>query len=345
MATNRRVGKPSSKKQKGIETDFPFKKRQWINMKKTLLALAVITAAGSVNAAEIIKSDEGTVNFYGQIRENIKLTDDDNDAASKIDESSSRAGVDASYKISDGLNLVGLVEVGISGDWSNRKHYIGVSSDDMGSVVFGKNSPIADDVYGAEYSYVYGGSAYYLYDKDLANTNFWQPNMIKYELTKEAFWVKASYNLDEDNSVPKLYELFAGTSIADLSLHTGVVQYEDKTGTNDIDSTSVEFTAEYTIGDALLGATYAHINRDNAGVDEDSDAISVGAIVKVADKTSLYGGFQYADTDVDGDLKTGYAGVEYKFASWGRTYLEYGYDKVDGADAVNNLALGARVYW
>ncbi|MCG6528141.1 porin, partial [Vibrio parahaemolyticus] len=148
----------------------------------TLLALAVITAAGSVNAAEIIKSDEGTVNFYGQIRENIKLTDDDNDAASKIDESSSRAGVDASYKISDGLNLVGLVEVGISGDWSNRKHYIGVSSDDMGSVVFGKNSPIADDVYGAEYSYVYGGSAYYLYDKDLANTNFWQPNMIKYEL-------------------------------------------------------------------------------------------------------------------------------------------------------------------
>ncbi|MGL4224784.1 MAG: porin [Vibrio sp.] len=314
-------------------------------MKKTLLALAVLAGASSVNAVEIIKSDEGTVNFYGQLRENIKFTDAKGKADVKIDASSSRAGIDASYKIADGLNLIGLVEVGISSDWSNRQHYIGVASDTMGSVIFGQSSPIADDVYGAEYSYVYGGSAYYLYDTDLSNGDFWQPNMVKYELTKEAFWLKASYNLDERDSVPELYELFVGTSIADLALHTGVVQYNDKTGGNDIDSTSVEVTAEYTFGDVLLGATYVHIDRDANGVDQSSDALSIGTIIKVADKTSVYGGFQFADTKAAGDLKTGYAGVEYKFASWGRTYVEYGYSKEDKADAENNLAIGARVYW
>ncbi|MGL5468657.1 MAG: porin, partial [Shewanella sp.] len=144
-------------------------------------------------------------------------------------------------------------------------------------------------------------------------------------------------------------------SIADLTLHAGVVQYTDKTTTkdeksgndvvHDIDSTSVEVTAEYTFGDALFGVTYAHIDRDNKGVDESSDALSIGTIIKVADKTSVYGGFQFADTKAAGDLKTGYAGVEYKFASWGRTYVEYGYNKEDKADAENNLAIGARVYW
>ncbi|MGL4380606.1 MAG: porin [Vibrio sp.] len=315
-------------------------------MKKTLLALAVLAGASSVNAVEIIKSDEGTVNFYGQLREYVEFTDAKNKADANINSGSSRIGVNASYKIADGLNLIGLAEVRVDGTWSARHHYIGVASDTMGSVIFGQTSPIADDVYGAEYSYQYGKSAYYLYDVTLDDV-YWQPNMVKYELTKEAFWLKASYNLDERDSAPELYELFVGTSIADLALHTGVVQFNDKTEGKDIDSTSVEVTAEYTFGDALFGVTYAHIDRDNKGkgVDESSDALSIGTIIKVADKTSVYGGFQFADTKAAGDLKTGYAGVEYKFASWGRTYVEYGYNKKDKADAENNLAIGARVYW
>lgn len=45
-------------------------------MKKTLLALAVLAAAGSVNAAEILKSDAGTVDFYGQLRTELKFLED-----------------------------------------------------------------------------------------------------------------------------------------------------------------------------------------------------------------------------------------------------------------------------
>ena len=82
-------------------------------MKKTLLALAVLAAAGSVNAAEIVKTDEGTVNFYGQIRQNVLYNDEEGKSHASIDPSSSRAGIDASYKINESVNLVGKVETNI----------------------------------------------------------------------------------------------------------------------------------------------------------------------------------------------------------------------------------------
>ena len=338
-------------------------------MKKTLLALVVAaTAAGTVNAAEIVKSDSGTVNFYGQLRQNIVLSDADADADAAVDWSSSRAGIDASYAINDNLNLVGLVEFYVRGTFSARKHYIGFESDSFGTVTFGKNSPLSDDVYGAEYSYYYGGSDGFLYNTDMANDYFWQDNMIKYELVKDAYWVKASYNLPEKNSAPELYELFAGTSFGDLSLHaggsvmnnyvattkdvytadltTGEVTSTEETTVGNTKYTSYEVTAEYALGGSTLGATYAHIKTEVGSAESESDAISLGAMVPVADKTTAYGGYQFLDIDAeDSDKTIIYAGVEYKFASWGRTYAEYGYNKTEGSDANNGVVVGARVYW
>ncbi|MFD2015356.1 porin [Vibrio olivae] len=107
-------------------------------MKKTLLAMVVAaTAAGSVNAAELLKTDAASVDFYGQLREAIYASDND-DTGPSVDNGSSRAGISASYEISEGLDLVGKVEFYVRGDMSTRKHYIGVSSDTYGSVVFGK---------------------------------------------------------------------------------------------------------------------------------------------------------------------------------------------------------------
>ncbi len=318
-------------------------------MKKTLLALVVAaTAAGTVNAAEIVKSDSGAVNFYGQIRENLVLSDADADADVALNPSSSRAGIDASYALNDNLNLVGLVEFYIKGTFSDRKHYIGFASDSFGTVTFGKNSPVSDDVYGAEYSYYYGGSDGFLYNTDMANDYFWQDNLIKYELVKDAYWVKASYNLPEKSatgSAQELYELFAGTSFGDLSLHAGgsIMNNSANTGS---DFTTYEVTAEYALGGSTLGATYSHTKTETGSAESESDALSLGAMVPVADKTTAYGGYQFLDNDAaDSDKTIIYAGVAYKFASWGRTYAEYGYNKTEGSDADNGVVVGARVYW
>ncbi|MFB9134427.1 porin [Vibrio olivae] len=325
-------------------------------MKKTLLAMVVAaTAAGSVNAAELLKTDAASVDFYGQLREAIYASDND-DTGPSVDNGSSRAGISASYEISEGLDLVGKVEFYVRGDMSTRKHYIGVSSDTYGSVVFGKNSPLADDIYGAEYSYEFGSADKFLYNTALNNDTFWQENMIKYELVKDAYWVKASYNLPEKSkdketgvvsqTAYEMYELFAGTSFGDLSVHTGGIIMNDSTGTSSTKYTTYEFTAEYALGDSTLGATYAYNKEEEGSADTDSNAFNLGAMVPVADKTTVYGGVQFLDEEADNSDQTkGYAGVEYKFASWGRTYVEYGYSKKDGSDAENNMAIGARVYW
>ncbi|MGC9421443.1 MAG: porin, partial [Vibrio sp.] len=47
-------------------------------MKKTLVALLVASAATSVNAAEVFKADDVSVDFYGQLRQSVKFTDGEN---------------------------------------------------------------------------------------------------------------------------------------------------------------------------------------------------------------------------------------------------------------------------
>lgn len=84
-------------------------------MKKTLLALAVLAAAGSVNAAEILKSDAGTVDFYGQLRTELKFLEDKDPTIS----GSSRAGVDANYTVNDSLALQGKVEFALK-EWNSH---------------------------------------------------------------------------------------------------------------------------------------------------------------------------------------------------------------------------------
>ena len=66
-------------------------------MKKTLLALAVMAAAGSANAAEVYKTDDATVDFYGQLRQYVEFSDVDGEDDAKIDKSSSRWGLKVSY--------------------------------------------------------------------------------------------------------------------------------------------------------------------------------------------------------------------------------------------------------
>ncbi|MFG0606815.1 porin OmpT [Vibrio mimicus] len=335
-------------------------------MKKTLLALAVLAAAGSVNAAEILKSDAGTVDFYGQLRTELKFLED-KDAT--LGSGSSRAGVDANYTVNDSLALQGKVEFALkdSGDMYVRNHILGVKTN-FGKFSFGKQWTTSDDVYGADYSYFFGGTG--LRYGTLSDAL--HDSQIKYALEVENFWVKAGYGLTEDDSNQELAELFVGATFGDLAVHVGGGQNTDKkfaagTTTVDVTNTYFEVTGEYTIGDALLGVTYynAELDVNNNPLVIDEDAISVAGTYKVADKTTMYAGYEYvmqeANTGVDENGTLVYLGVEYKFASWARIYAEYGYG--DGTtlgytnkgsdadisaktvDSSNNFGIGARIYW
>ncbi|ENM3941680.1 porin [Vibrio cholerae] len=322
-------------------------------MKKTLLALAVLAAASSVNAVEILKSDAGTVDFYGQLRQEFKKLDG-KDAT--LSSGSSRAGFDAKYAISEGVNLLGKAEVSLSesantlaklddegeavksnsGNMYMRLHFVGVSTD-FGTLNFGKQIQISDDVWGAENSYFFGGDSV-LYANDGVHDS-----LIKYELTQDAFWLKASYGLDEGDKEERQSELFAGTSFGDLSLYAGIGNAELNTKKQNYHM----LTAAYVLGNLDFGVTYYYNKTEETGkADVKKDSFVIAGGYKVAEKTKLYGGYELIETKhAKSDVDNVYGGVEYKFASWGRVYAEANYNKEEGKSSTDNYGIGARVYW
>ncbi|EKO3677139.1 porin [Vibrio metschnikovii] len=317
-------------------------------MKKTLVALLVASAATSVNAADIYKSDDVTVDFYGQLRQHVEFTNkkdaDGNSVDPKIDQGSSRVGVNLTYKaLEEGLDVVAKVEYRVDESWSLRQHYIGMSSE-YGVMTYGKQIPIYDDVYGAEYSYHYGLAPY----RGGLDENFWQSSAIKYQLALDNSWVKAQYNLAENNTNAELFEIYAGTTYDSWALHIGGASMTDKVDVKNVESTYFEATAEYLLGKGVVGFTYAY-NEDkdkSNNTKVKSNGFHLGAKYEVAPKTSLYGGAQFIDGKNDADDITNlYLGAEYMFAKWARTYVEYGFNDTDNEKNESSLAIGARVYW
>lgn len=338
-------------------------------MKKTLLALAVATVATSAGAAEIYKSEEGKVDFYGQLRQELKFLDK-NDHDADLSSGSSRAGVKGNYAISDSVDVIGLVEFGLrdNSDMNIRNHYIGADGA-FGTIKFGKQWTTSDDVYGADYSYFFGGSA--LRYSTLSGAL--HDSQIKYSFDGENFWVKAGWGLDEGGDNQELYELYAGTSFGDLGIHVGGgynAEADSAVNIAELENTYAEFTAEYGLGDHLIGFTYywAELGNQNGSETITENGFSVAGIFQATDKTAIYGGYEYTmqesekfATNFDEDGTVIYVGVEHKFNSWARVYGEYGYgdgvtlgynnqgsDNQVGlteADGESNFAIGARFYW
>ncbi|MFA0569720.1 porin [Vibrio gallaecicus] len=339
-------------------------------MKKTLLALAVMATAGTVNAAEVFKSDEGSVDFYGQLRPTLLFLED---KEAELNTSSSRTGVNGVYVASDSLKVLGEVEIGVAlgdnygagSDSSERtddtvfvrRHIIGFDMGDMGTIRIGKEGTYADDVYGADYSYFFGGSAL-LYGHAWNNDS-----QVKYALDTEQFWLKAGYSFGEDNTNEEIREVFVGKAFGDLSVHAGVLSSTNKiavTGVaHDTENLSFEFTGEYALGEHTLGATYYNNSNEDksANTTVDSHGISLAGMFAVANKTTLYSGYELvlsssdAAGTVDGDASRFYAGVEYKFSKWARVFAEgaYVFEETTTADtkvdSKTDFGLGARFYW
>jgi outer membrane protein OmpT len=344
-------------------------------MKKTLLALVVAAAATSVNAAEIYKSEDGSVDFYGQLRTELKFKDSD-DHKADLSSGSSRMGVDGSYALTDTIDVLGKVEVGVrdNSDVNVRQHIFGFAGD-FGTLKFGKQWTTSDDVYGADYSYFFGGSAL----RYSTLNGALHDSQIKYAYDADQFWVKAGWGLNENESNQDLYELFVGTSFGDVALHAGGGLNKDYAFGADedasidgveIENLFLEFTVEYSLGDHLIGFTYynAELSNGNGPEKIDENGFSLAGIFQATDKTALYAGYEYTDQEskgfainADEDGTVVYVGVEHKFNSWSRVYAEYGYgdgttlgynnkgsdQEVEAtvADSESNFAGGARFYW
>lgn len=347
-------------------------------MKKTLLSLAIAATAvaGSVNAAEIYNQDGGSIDFYGQLRTEMTFKDADNYSAD-LDTGSSRTGVNASYNVAEGFDVIANLELGVNtdDDVSVRNHLFGFATD-YGTVTFGKSLISSDDVGGTDYSYFFGGSG------NLYGTlnGAWNDSRIKYQLDLGNWWVNATYGLNDSSSNQDLAEAFVGAKYGDLAFHVGGgrnrthdmgLTANENGGVADLSNTYYEATVMYDILSNLqVSGTYygSQIKDEDGGGKIDSNSVSVGAYWTFMEKTSLYAGYEYTkgdasnvaafnDPDADGDFTNTFVGVEYKFSKWARVFAEAGfsdgetvgyadtYRVATGPKSDTNFGLGARFYW
>ncbi len=352
-------------------------------MKKTILAVVLpsLMFAGTVSAATVYKSEDGSADFYGQLRTELKKKPN---KEMTLGAGSSRAGVKAEYQLVEDIKVFGKVEFGLqgSGDYvmKNRLHYAGVSGD-FGKVTIGRQWIVSDDAYGADYSYFFGGTG--MRHATLSGAR--HDSLIKYNYTHDSFWVAANYGLDQDDAHQELAELYAGTAFGDLTIHFGggkntakayKVGSDDtdpadvKDVTADLRNTFFEGTVEYKFSDVQVGATYynALVEDLNSPAQIDENAFSLAAMYSLTDKATIYSGFEYVSQKTsgldaeDGNGKNAYLGSVYKFNSWARVYGEVGHGKgtttgftnrgsdsfvgpTSVKDGETNFAIGARLYW
>lgn len=341
-------------------------------MKKTLLSLAIAATAvaGSVNAAEIYNQDGGSIDFYGQLRTEMTFKDADNYSAD-LDTGSSRTGVNASYNVAEGFDVIANLELGVNtdDDVSVRNHLFGFATD-YGTVTFGKSLISSDDVGGTDYSYFFGGSG------NLYGTlnGAWNDSRIKYQLDLGNWWVNATYGLNDSSSNQDLAEAFVGAKYGDLAFHVGGGRNRThdmglKGGVADLSNTYYEATVMYDILSNLqVSGTYygSQIKDEDGGGKIDSNSVSVGAYWTFMEKTSLYAGYEYTKSkakdvsDESVDLTNTFVGLEYKFSNWARVFAEAGFQDGEtlgftdvnnigtgaySADSETNFGLGARFYW
>ncbi|NAW66568.1 porin [Photobacterium halotolerans] len=339
-------------------------------MKKTLLAVAIPTLliANTANAYELINEEGKFVDFYGHLRTQIEKNDGQDVS---INAGASRAGVSAKYAVNNDLDVVGTVEFGVgytegSYDMQNRLHYAGFSTQ-AGTFTFGRQWISTEDVWGADYSYNFGGSGIGGVSEFVSGGR--HDSSIKYVYEGESFWVNGTFGLSEDDTNNELAELYAGTSFGGLSLHVGGGTSRDKDFATvaDVENTFFEGTAEYSFGAATIGLTYINgsAEQKDGPLSLDSDNIMLAGMYSLNSQASIYGGYELTNYDVNTgrseDYTVAYLGTVYHLNSWSRAFVEVGYSDgtavgytnedsdlvVDAGehDGETSFIVGYRVYW
>ncbi|MFL7027046.1 porin [Enterovibrio norvegicus] len=332
-------------------------------MNKKILAVAIpaVLLASNVSAYEVFSSDEGSVEVYGQLR--AKLTKDEGKDI-KLDDGSSRAGVNATYTVNEYFDVLGAIEYSLADEFKNRYSYIGASGD-WGKVTLGKQYLTADDLWGVDNSYFYGGS--HIVEGTISGGK--HDSSVRYVFENDAFYVDASYAFAEDDANPEVFELFGRVNVAGFDVTAGVshaTQGHDKftvfkkdsdgkvTETVDYNVTAGELEdfyhtvwVERTFGDLSVGVQYASskIESDISDLELDRTGYGVALSYGLSEKSSVYGGYEiseydakFTDASIDesNDATLAYLGAVHKFNSFFRVYGEAAYADGKTAGFTNN---------
>ncbi|MGR2766721.1 porin [Photobacterium ganghwense] len=346
-------------------------------MKKTVVAAVIgsVVASASAMAAEVYKSDDLSVNIYGNLRVRYETTDNGiMGADDTFTGEGTELGLNMTYFMPNGLYVNGdvLKELNIIPEDGNgfddeefTKFASAAIGGDFGEFRIGRMSAVQDTLAGQyDITWEYGGTANIKNDWSATDR---LTNGVQYKFEKNGFTVMAQYHTGQE------YDDRDGVISGDIieidqAYALGVAWESDfGLGLSGTYTSSERTEKDKIFGDDkddswTLNATYAWNSLSLAAMYSDYDfagdeQTGVGAMVRYDFPigVGLYGVYDYVDYDTkDNTLDQFTVGADYWLTSQVVSYMEYAdmsYDEektaIDGQKMMDDSAftIGMRLYF
>jgi predicted porin len=261
-------------------------------MKKTLIALSVLVAAGSVNAANVYDNDGVAVDLYGDFAVHYEKAEGaDKEAAIVIDDAD--FGINFESAMNEQMAIIGNMDVNGEGDSLKLDDLtVGFKADGT-TVKVGDQVNLVDD-FGLSNDFAFGLKT--AEDKVALAADGSQVIRVDYD-SGEAFYgafatTSNADGLDNGVDTEVQYDLNAGVRFdaADVS-----VTYSTGELTTGADSDFIGVKGSYSLEDITLSAVYTTAEQESA------DVTAFGANIEYSmDKV----GFNFGLVDMDDEVLT-----------------------------------------
>ncbi|KFA96680.1 porin [Vibrio sp. ER1A] len=322
-------------------------------MKKTLVALSVLAAAGSAQAIELYNQDKVTVNMTGDVEVVYLQSTDKNDAYEggfhqEIQDAD--FGFDTRYAVNDDLQVgafwefKGTTDGKVSGT-STGNVYVGLYSQSVGSIRIGKLDTVLDDA-GIGSDYQFGIKSFFQ-----NGSKFSVDEAVRYDIDKGTFYFSLAGAQDKnDNSAigkngswidGKIGGRFADF---DISAFAGKAKIDDATPAPSSDESLYAVQGRYEGVENLgLELGYYRVDGDaaNPGTDIKTDTFGLAADYTL-DAWKFAAGYSRASTDAAGaeDTNNWFVNAGYALAPSTTAYVEFG--GTDETDSQTGIAVGLK---
>ncbi|HHE3618639.1 TPA: porin [Pasteurella multocida] len=332
-------------------------------MKKTIVALAVAAvAATSANAATVYNQDGTKVDVNGSVR--LILKKEKNERGDLVD-NGSRVSFKASHDLGEGLSALAYTELRFSKNVTKQKKqkktrlgnnvhvkrlYAGFAYEGLGTLTFGNQLTIGDNVGVSDYTYFLGGINNLLSSGEKA-INFKSAEF-------NGFTFGGAYVFSEDAGKQASRD-GRGFVVAGLyNRKMGDVGFALEAGYSQKYVTAAKQEKAFMVGTELsyaglaLGVDYAHTVTNKEKVEVKKRALEVGLNYDINDKAKVYTDLIWAKESSKGVTTRDSSillGAGYKLHKKVETFVEGGWSRKKAAVGVttkdNKVGVGLRVHF